>query len=169
MIIRQEQASDIAAVDELIKQAFAPVPYSDHQEHLLVKRLRQSKDFIPELSLITELEGQVVGHILFTKAQINHTTVLALAPLAVHPDYQNQGIGLALVNKGHQLAQTLQFPCSIVLGDPKYYSRFGYQPAEKWGIVPPFDVPSDHFMGVLLTHTAPQLQGTLTYSKAFEI
>lgn len=169
MIIRQEQASDTAAVDELIKQAFAPLPYSDHQEHLLVKQLRQSKAFIPELSLVAELEGQVVGHILFTKVQVNQTTVLALAPLAVHPDYQNQGIGSALVNKGHQLARTLQFPCSIVLGDPNYYSRFGYQPAEKWGIVPPFDVPSDHFMGIMLTRTTPQLQGTLTYSKAFGI
>ena len=80
MYIKQEQASDITAVDQVIKKAFAPLPYSDHQEHLLVRRLRQSKEFIPELSLVAELDGQIVGHILFTKAQVNHTTVSALAP-----------------------------------------------------------------------------------------
>lgn len=169
MFIKQEQASDITAVDQVIKKAFASLPYSDHQEHLLVRRLRQSKEFIPELSLVAELDGQIVGHILFTKAQVNHTTVLALAPLAVHPDYQQQGIGSALVKKGHQLAQALQFPYSIVLGDPQYYSRFGYQAAKNWGILPPFDVPCNHFMGIKLIQSAPPLHGTLAYSEAFGV
>lgn len=147
MFIKQEQASDITAVDQVIKKAFASLPYSDHQEHLLVRRLCQSKEFIPELSLVAELDGQIVGHILFTKAQVNHTTVLALAPLAVHPDYQQQGIESALVKKGHQLAQALQFPYSIVLGDPQYYSRFGYQAAKKLGYSPSFRCSEQSFYG----------------------
>ena len=92
MFIKQEQASDITAVDQVIKKAFASLPYSDHQEHLLVRRLRQSKEFIPELSLVAELDGQIVGHILFTKAQVNHTTVLALAPSLSIPIINSKGL-----------------------------------------------------------------------------
>ena len=67
----------------------------------MVTALRKGPAFIPELSLVAEIEGKIVGHILFTKGQIADKTVLVLAPLAVLPTYQGQGIGAALVNEGH--------------------------------------------------------------------
>ena len=84
--IREEQPEDFKEVDELIEAAFRDLEESDHTEHLLVQRLRQSEAFVPELSLVAQtLQGKIVGHILLTKAQIINDSqsfeVLALAPL----------------------------------------------------------------------------------------
>lgn len=99
MIIRKEEARDYENVYLLIKQAFNKAEHSDHNEHSLVNNLRKSEAFIPDLSLVAEIDNNIVGHVMFTKAKIKNTTVLALAPLSVLPEYQKRGIGLALIKK----------------------------------------------------------------------
>jgi len=100
-IIRQENAQDFLEVEALIEAAFKEMELSDHTEHLLVKRLRQSEAFIPKLSLVAELEKEIIGHILLTKIKITNPSQsfdsLALAPVSVLPKLQNKGIGTALI------------------------------------------------------------------------
>ena len=116
-LIRKVQEQDWAAIEDLVKQAFASVPYSDGTEAALVDRLRQGPSFIPDLALMAERENQPAGFILFTKARVSQETILALAPLAVRPCFQKSGIGTALVKKGHALAAKAGFAYAAVLGD----------------------------------------------------
>ena len=88
LLIRKEELKDYNDVYNVIKDAFLSAEHSDGNEHDLVNVLRQSKSFIPELSLVAELDGKIVGHILFTKASVGKDTVLALAPLSVLPKFQ---------------------------------------------------------------------------------
>lgn len=153
-IIRQEESKDNQDVFDLIKLAFRDLEISDHDEQDLVERLRLSDAFIPELSLVAELDGKVIGHILFTKIKVGDKVVLTLAPLAVLPSMQGKGVGTALMNEGHRIACDLGFDAVIVVGHEDYYPRVGYVPAMDFGISMPFDVPAESFMVLDLSGNA---------------
>lgn len=167
MNIRQEQPTDYDAVYQVVKGAFANAEYTDGNEQDLVVKLRKSKSFIPELSLVAVEDEKIVGHILFTRAFVNGTKVLALAPLSVLPEYQNRGIGLALIEQGHIVAQKLGYKYSVVLGHPNYYPKAGYVPANQYGIRAPFEVEEESFMAVCLGETSDKLDGIMEYDEAF--
>ena len=169
MKIRQEIPKDYKLIYNLIKEAFADAEKSDGNEHNLVSALRNSRAFIPELSLVAEYNGKIVGHIMFTKAEIGNSTQLALAPLSVLPQYQRQGIGKALIAQGHKIAKQLGYEYSIVLGSDKYYPQMGYIPTESYGIKPPFEVPSQNFMACKLKENAQSISGIIKYAKEFNI
>lgn len=169
MTIRAEQPADYDSVYQVVKNAFETAEHSDGNEQDLVNALRQSSAFIPELSLVSEIQGKIVGHILFTKLQIGGHTALALAPLSVLPPYQRQGIGTSLIREGHKIARTLGYSYSVVLGSETYYPRIGYLPAETFGIRPCFEVPSKNFMAYKLRENAPIISGTVKYAKEFGI
>jgi predicted N-acetyltransferase YhbS len=169
MEIRQENQSDYETVYKIIKEAFATAEQSDGNEQDLVVALRNSRAFIPELSLVAVEDKNVIGHILFTKAKVGKNTVLALAPLSVHPVHQRKGAGLALMKKGHTIAKKLGYDYSVVLGNSKYYSKAGYIPASIYGIKAPFDVPDENFMAIRLNSGAEKLEGIVKYDKAFGI
>ncbi|WP_317207777.1 MULTISPECIES: GNAT family N-acetyltransferase [unclassified Chryseobacterium] len=110
--IRQEEEKDHKEVFELTEGAFREMEHSDHQEQFLVEKLRKSDAFIPELSLVAEDEnGSIAGHILFTKIKIVNDKEsfesLALAPVSVKPEFQNQGIGGLPIREGHRIARAL--------------------------------------------------------------
>lgn len=169
MQIRKAETGDYESICLLVKEAFDSSEHSDGNEHELVDALRESAAFIPELSLVAELDGRIVGHILFTKAAIGDSTELALAPLSVLPGYQRQGIGTALIREGHRIALALGYGYSVVLGSERYYPRVGYVPAENFGIRPPFDVPRENFMACKLNENARSVSGTIQYAKEFGI
>lgn len=159
IIIRQETLEDYPWVVELTRRAFENMPFSDGDEDQLVVNLHKSESFISELSLVAELNGQVVGHILFTPLTIEngqeHFESLVLGPVSVLPELQNLGIGSQLIEAGHQKAKELGFNSIILVGHEHYYPRFGYKTASRWGIKVPFDLPSDDvFMAVELTRDA---------------
>lgn len=166
--IRQEQPEDFQAVYQINKQAFG-----QEAEAKLVDALRQSDAFVPELSLVAELDDQLVGHILFTKIKIvngdkAHES-LALAPMAVSEAYQKQSIGGQLIREGLKRAAALGFGSVIVLGHEHYYPKFGFEPASKWGIKAPFDVPNEVFMVIELQPNALEnVSRTVQYSKEFD-
>lgn len=169
MIIRQEKAEDYAAVYTVVKKAFETAERSDGNEHELVNSLRKSNSFIPELSLVAVENGNTVGHILFTRAHVGESAVLALAPLSVLPEFQRNGIGLALIKEGHKIAENMKFDYSIVLGNPAYYSKSGYIPASIYGIKLPFDIPDENFMAIKLNNNAKYIEGFIEYDDAFGI
>ncbi len=169
MNIRQENEHDYGAVYTLITEAFKEAEHSDGNEQNLVVALRKSPAFIPELSLVAEIDNKIVGHILFTEVKVNEQTALALAPLSVSPTFQKQGIGQALMAEGHRKAKELGYSFSIVLGSELYYPKAGYLPAENFGIKAPFEVPSANFMAINLTNEQAKLEGTVQYAKEFGI
>lgn len=166
--IRREESRDYEAIDSVIRAAFMGAEHSDGNEAELVASLRQSEAYIPDLSLVAEKDEQIVGHIMFTKAKVGRSMVLALAPLAVLPKYQRQGVGRMLVKKGHAIAAAQGFTHSVVLGSERYYPQFGYVPAHKLGIKAPFVVPDENFMAISFQEDGI-LQGMMTYDAAFGI
>ena len=143
--IRQETQKDYNEVYNVVKTAFASVEHSDGNEQDLVVALRKSKNFIPKLSLVAVYEDKIVGYIMFTKIKIGKYEELALAPLAVLPEYQKQGIGKKLIKEGHKIAKKLGYHYSIVLGSEKYYPKSGYVPASRYGIKAPFVVSNNNY------------------------
>lgn len=169
MVIRREETRDHGAVYEVVKKAFETTQHADGNEHELVNALRRSEAFVPQLSLVAEAGGKLVGHILFTEARVGEAVVLALAPLSVLPEYQGQGIGTALIREGHRRAGALGYGWSIVLGSETYYPLAGYQPADAFGIRAPFDVPRENFMARKLLDSAPAVRGVVRYAREFGI
>ncbi len=94
---------DFEEIDHLLIEAFKDDINSDHQENILVKKLRQSKSYINELTLVAKIDKKVVGFIMFTKAYVGNNLVLALAPLAVLPSFQNQKIGPHIGKYRHRI------------------------------------------------------------------
>lgn len=169
MRIRKETAADYEAVYSVVKRAFAHAEHADGNEQDLVDALRKGDAFIPELSLVAEADGKIVGHIMFTKATVAGKPVLALAPLSILPEYQRKGIGQALIQEGHKIAKELGYTHSVVFGSEKYYPKAGYSPAEDFGIKAPFDVPRENFMTCMINNTGAALHGTIQYAPEFGI
>ena len=101
--------------------------------------LQQSRDFIPELDFIAEMEGRVVGQIVYSRGVVRSSLgedreVIGFGPVSVLPAYQKQGIGGALITHTIRLARRLGYPAICIYGDPRYYSRFGFRCAERYEI-----------------------------------
>lgn len=167
MIIRQEASGDYDEVYDLVREAFASAEHSDGNEHDLVAALRKSAAFVPELSLVAEVGGRIVGHILFTEATVGDGTVLALAPLSVLPAYQKTGVGTALMEEGHRIARELGYAYSVVLGSETYYPRVGYLPADAFGIEAPEGVPAENYLAIKLREDAAFVSGPVAYAEEF--
>lgn len=165
--IREEEEKDFEAISRLLEEAFAADPHSDHQEAMLVERLRSSSSYIRKLSLVAVAKVEVVGYLMMSKAKVGNETALALAPLAVMPGFQKQGIGTSLVKAAHEKAAALGYQLSLVLGDPRYYSRFGYKTSNEYGIKSPFDVPKENYMAISLNGQSKLYEGEVVYDEAF--
>lgn len=170
VLIRQENKKDYDQIFEIVAAAFG-----QENEAKLVNALRNNaEDFVPQLSLVATLNEKIVGHILFTRIKIieeneTETESLALAPLAVIPAHQRKGIGKLLINHGIDKARELQFKSVIVLGHAKYYPKFGFEAAEKWNIISPYNVPSNVFMAFELVNDGlKNVSGLVRYPKEFE-
>lgn len=170
--IRQEQTEDYGAVHKTVELAFKDVEESDHSEPFLVDKLRQTDAFVPELSLVAETDGKIIGHILLTKVEIvsenNSVTSLGLAPVSVLPKYQKQGVGSALIREAHKRATELGYGSIVLLGHKDYYPKFGYKQAIDFGIEFPFDVPHEYCMVIELRPKALKgVRGKIKYARPF--
>lgn len=172
MNLRQETKNDYKAVFNLIKEAFKNEALSDHKEQFLVERLRKSDAFIPELSIVAEIDKKIVGYILTTKLKIknesNEFESLALAPVSVLPEFQGKGIGGKLIIESHKKAKELGHKSIVLLGHENYYPKFGYQQADTFGIEFPFNVPKQNCMAVeLIENGLKNVNGMVEYPKEF--
>jgi predicted N-acetyltransferase YhbS len=149
-MIRAERPSDAPVIADVVRRAYRDVSHSDHREHLMVERLRETEAFVSDLSLLAEVAGQVAGHVLLTTALIRnaHSTAktLALAPLSVAPQFQRRGVGGQLLRAAHARGTVLGFGSIVVIGPPDYYRRFGYEPLGDYPIALPFAVPDGNAM-----------------------
>ncbi|MBK6964096.1 MAG: N-acetyltransferase [Bacteroidales bacterium] len=149
LIIRPELSGDYAKITRLNDLAFG-----QPGEGKLIEALRLNPLFIKGLSLVAIIRGEIVGHILFSPVLIRSENKvfrsLALAPMSVLPGFQGKGIGSALISAGLDEAKAGKFDSVIVLGHRDYYPRFGFKPASRFGIVPPFEVPDDVFFAMEL-------------------
>lgn len=164
--IRRETAADHDAVDRVNERAFERTDEAD-----LVRRLRSRTH--PHVSLVAERDGVVVGHIFFSPVDVESApstlVVLGLAPMAVAPEHQNQGVGTALVRKGLDACQRLGTHAVVVLGHPGYYPRFGFEPASTFGLASEYDVPDEAFMALELEPGALDgVSGTVAYHECFQ-
>lgn len=162
-----ETENDITAIQKVLTAAFERT-----NEAKLVELIRNSANFIAELSIVAKESDRVIGHILFSPIFIDTATenisALALAPLAVTPAHQRQGIGSQLIEIGLAKCQELGHSIVIVLGHPNYYAKFGFQTASKFGVQAPFPVPDEAFMILELKPDAlHNVGGTVRYPAYF--
>lgn len=161
--IRAETPGDESAIDALNRLAFG-----GPEESLIVARLRDAK--LVTLSLVADHRGRILGHILFSRLSVTidcrNPPTAALAPMAVHPDWQRRGIGSRLVRQGLERLPALGIGAVIVLGHPDFYPRFGFSAA----LATPLDAPfsGDAFMALELKPGALHgRKGSVTYPPAF--
>ena len=167
--IHQESPTEIAAIHSVNKQAFN----GREAEANLVDVIRNSEKFIPELSLVAEENGQIVGHILFSRVHIEiengQVPALALAPMAVLPEYQKLGIGTKLVKRGLDECLRLDHSVVIVLGHSSYYPRFGFSAALAKSLECPYGDCGDAWMALELIPNALQgVRGRVVYPPTFD-
>lgn len=151
-IIRKEEEKDYQEVYDLVKKAFETAEVSDGDEQDYAAQLRFSENFIPDLSLVAEYKGQLIGQIMFTKTNIVQNAkvvseALLLSPLSVLIEYRKMRVGSALIQEGFKLARKLGFSIVFVCGDPDYYSRFGFKTISHYDIRPINDfIPIKYIM-----------------------
>lgn len=166
VLIREETNDDQQAVYAVEAAAF-----EREDEAQLVEKLRNLA--LPLISLVAEVGGQVVGHILFSPIQITNEAGqtfpgISLGPLAVLPDYQNQQIGSQLCRAGLEACCQAGHGLVFVLGHPTYYPRFGFEVTRPWGITSEFEVQDEAFMvAVLRPGALDNVTGVVRYHPVF--
>jgi putative acetyltransferase len=159
--IRSEAEADHAAIRKVNEEAFR-----DQITAGLVETIRGTDRFVPELSLVAEVEGEVVGHVMlsFVDIEPGPRRVLQVGPLAVAPSHQRHGIGSALMNEAIRLVDARGEPLILIEGNPRYYERFGFTRADETGIETPEGAHGpQYFMVRRLSSYDPALRGQAVY------
>ena len=159
MLIRETTSADLNDIWAVERAAFKTKGEANLTRDLLADPTAQ-----PTLSLLAYIEDQPVGHILFTKAYITNAPEVAaslLAPLAVVPKFQKQGIGGSLIKKGIQLQAQSGIEIVFVLGHPAYYPKYGFTPAAKYGFEPTYPIPTEVADAWMVQALKPNILGTV--------
>jgi putative acetyltransferase len=169
VVIRAERADEHGAVAEVVGAAFGSLA-----EARLVEAIRESDHYIPELSLVAVVDGQVVGHVMVSHVALDDGTtqrrVASLAPLAVAPEFQGRGIGSALVRAVAARADAAGEPLMVLEGSPVFYGRLGFEPSARYGIdmeLPPW-APAEAAQVLLLSGFDAATRGRVVYPPAFD-
>lgn len=169
LIIRREGPGDVAPTETLHDAAFGiPQGRRESLERELLRGLRADGSVIDELTFVAELEGEVVGHVVCSRATIGGRDSVGLGPIAVLPGHQQQGIGAALLMSVVASAERLAEPAVVLLGDPAYYGFFGFVPAARYGIGSPGPWGEEYFQVLPLRAWRPQMAGAFRYAPAFD-
>jgi len=151
IVVRREKTADHTSVRVVNELAFG-----QPNEANLVDALRANVH--PFISLVAVVDDRVAGHIFFSPVTIESETgaftAMGIAPMAVLPEYQNQGVGSRLVQEGLQECERIGHDIVVVLGHPNYYPRFGFTPASSKGLRSEYDVPDEVFMAIELKEGA---------------
>lgn len=175
MYVRRERPGEEQAVHDVHAAAFRR-----HRESLeepveagLADELRSTGAAIPRLSLVAVVDAAIVGHVVCSRGWIRgddgvDQPALGLGPIGVLPDHQNRGIGQAMMHAVLGAADALDEPLVALLGEPAYYSRFGFEPSPGHGIAPPDTAWGEYFQVRTLTAHRPGVRGTFRYAAPFD-
>jgi len=148
--MRKETENDFSQIYDLVKVAFQTAKVSNGNEQNFVNQLRSSGNYIPELALVAEEDGKLIGHIMLTKTYIVNSDskfeALLLAPICVALEYRNRGIASELINQSFKLAKKMGYTVVFLVGDPAFYHRFGFMPTVAFGIKRTLDIPDENVM-----------------------
>ena len=163
MIIRNEQPSDIASIARLTEAAFANAEHSSYTEHFIVDALRRAGQL--SVSLVAVENDAIIGHVACSPVTLSSGVSgwHGLGPISVAPEQQGQGIGTALMHAALEQLQSLGSAGCVVLGDPGYYGRFGFQTHPGLTLD---GVPPEYFQALSFGGDVPT--GAVTYHEAFE-
>lgn len=175
-VIRPERPEDAARIRVVVAAAFGSDVEAD-----LVDRIRASPEYVPAMALVAESTGdqagEILGHVMISAATLRHDLgerrIVMLAPLAVAPHGQRRGVGGALVRAVTEIADHFGEPLVVLEGSPRYYQRFGFEPAERHGLrieLPEWAPPEAAQVLLLASYDAtdPNLRGAVVYPPAFD-
>ena len=166
--VRLERDSDAAEIAAVTRAAFASADGAGRAESALIEAIRSRAKAV--VSLVATDDERVVGHILFSEVTVetdNPVRVLALAPLGVHPDAQGRGLGTDLVNRGLRECRSAGYDAVVVLGEPAYYGRFGFEKASRYGLSNQYGADEGFMVLPLRSGALERLTGTAMYEPEF--
>ena len=174
MIIRRETEADIPAIRSVTAAAFAAAAHSappvtpggDPGEATLIEWLREDESWIPELSVVAVVDDTVVGHLVATRAHIGSSPAIGIGPVSVVPEMHGRGVGSALMHFALGAADAMGETVAGLLGDPAFYTRFGFAPAAAMDITGPDPSWGDYFQARALSSYSGQ-RGAFRYAEPF--
>ena len=173
IIIRKETPADYRQTEHMTMRAFWNIHGPGCNEHLLVRKIRTSEDYLPEISRVAEADGKIVGAIYYTKAKVidgemvHH--IITFGPLAIEPTLQNAGIGRLLLEETIKLAMEAGYIGICIIGEPNYYPKRGFVTCDKFGIADEAGENYDALMALPLNEEAfLSVHGKLIESKVFK-
>lgn len=139
LTIRNEREADHKTVEDITRKAFYNLYIPGCTEHYLVHIMRAHRDFIPELDFVAELDGQVIGNIMFTRAKLTdeqgtEKDILTFGPLCVAPEHQRRGCGKALMEHSFRRAAELGYDVIVIFGSPANYVSSGFKSCKKYNV-----------------------------------
>ena len=144
-IIRQETEKDYSVVEHLTREAFWNVYKEGCDEHYMVHVMRGHEDFIRELALVLEVDGEIIGNVMYTKAMLkdkdgNEKPILSFGPISIHPDYQRMGYSRILLEYSFEIAEKLGYDVIVNFGDPANYVARGFRSSHRYHVCMEGDV-----------------------------
>ena len=173
ILIREERETDWFESEYITKKAFWNLHVPGCNEHYLVHLLRTSPDYVPELTRVAEIDGKVVGLIMYAKSRVvdgeTSHEVLTFGPLCIEPAFQKQGIGGRLLEATMALAREHGHRAIIIYGEPEYYPRFGFKTCDHFGITTHEGKNFDAFMALELVPGALEgIKGKFYEAQVYE-
>ena len=137
--IRNEKETDYKRVEEITRKAFYNLYVPGCTEHYLVHIMRDHEDFIPELDFVVELDGQVIGNIMYTKARLvdeagEEKEIVTFGPVCILPEYQRMGFGKMLIEYSFERAVALGYDVVVIFGNPNNYVGRGFKSCKKYNV-----------------------------------
>ncbi len=157
LILRQETEADCLPVEELTREAFWNLYRPGCDEHYTTHLIHAHPDFLPDLTCVAEVNGQIVGSIVYTRSWVvsdegERIDTATFGPLCVHPDWQRQGVGAALIGHTRALVEKQGYPAILILGDPHNYCRHGFKTGRDLNV----STPDGRFpLGLLVLELRP--------------
>lgn len=173
--IRPETEKDYREVENLTREAFWDVYKPGCSEHFILHKMRSVPAFVVQLDFVALDAGELVGNIVYTKAKVVDSKnrsheVLTLGPVGVLPSYQGKGVGSLLIEHTLKLAKEMGYKAVFLFGNPAYYSRFGFQNAETYGVQTSDGQNFDAFMALeLYSGSLEGITGKLMDDPVFEV
>jgi putative acetyltransferase len=163
--IRPFNSEDVGAVHEVHLRAFD----GRSEESRLVKLLHANEK--APVSLVAVLDGRIVAHVLFSPVECDGQgstlSMVGLAPIGVLPEYQNRGIGSCLIREGLAACRDADYDAVVVLGEPGYYARFGFERASDYGLDNEYGVDAEFMVVLLKSESLDGTSGTIRYQPEF--